>query len=319
MRKSQRREVVFDKAGVRVQQATIPVYGEDEALIQLRLAGICSTDLELMRGYKGFSGVLGHEFVGDVIAGPSEWLGLRVVGQINVACGKCDMCLRHVPEHCRNRRVLGLMGDYDGAFADVFHLPINNLLVVPDHLTDEAAVFTEPLAAAAQIPQQIHIHPTDRVLVMGVGRLGLLVAQVLHCHGADVVGVVRHQRQRDLLRKWGILARFYTDLEKHAADIVIDCTGSEAGFVDALALVRPRGTLVLKSTYEGLSQVQLSQLAVQEITVIGSRCGPFDVALRLLCQIDVESMIDGVYDLQDAQQALEYAAQPGILKVLLQR
>lgn len=316
---TQRREVVVDENKYRVQTGSVPNIHEDEALIRLRLGGICSTDLALIRGYKNFNGVLGHEFVGDVVQGPPNWMGQRVVGEINIVCGECDNCLRGLPSHCRRRRILGLSGDYDGAFADIFHLPLDNLHRVPANMTDEEAVFTEPVAAAVQIMEQIHIAPMDDVLVLGVGRLGMLVSQILHQQGVKVTGVVRHQRQIELLGEWGIVAQFRSDLGDECADLVVDCTGSQAGFVDALSLVRPRGIVVLKSTYEGIPQADLTKIAVNEITVIGSRCGPFEAALRVLPRIDVQRLVDGVYSLDEAPKALEHAAQSGVLKILLRR
>ncbi|MCB9435708.1 MAG: alcohol dehydrogenase catalytic domain-containing protein [Anaerolineales bacterium] len=313
-----RRVVEFDGQRVIVQQEAAPKPNPDEVLIQLRLAGICSTDLALMRGYKDFHGMLGHEFVGEVISGPDTWLGQRVVGEINIGCGVCDMCQRGLKSHCRQRRALGIF-NYDGAFGDVFRLPVANLHRVPDSVSDRQAVFVEPLAAAAQILQQIHIQPQQRVVVIGLGRLGLLVVQVLAHTTAEVTGVVRHERQVALLRQWGINASRVEDVPLAQADVVVDCTGDVEGFHTALALVRPRGTLVLKSTYEGLSAVELTKVAVNEITVVGSRCGPFPVAIRLLAhsRIDVESMIDGVYLLEEASQALTHAGQSGTLKILL--
>ena len=312
------RAVVFDKA-LRVITRPYPVREPGEALIKLRLAGICNTDLELLDGYKGFSGQLGHEFVGDVIDGPPEWLGRRVVGEINVACGACDMCTRRIPTHCRERRVLGIL-NYDGAFADVFRLPLQNLHAVPDTLTDVQAVFVEPLAAACQILEAAPIQPTDRVVLIGAGKLGLLCAQVLRLTGAALSVVVRRKRQARLLAAWGVPAVARDDVPDGSADMVVDCTGNAQGFAAALDIVRPRGTLVLKSTYHGLPQADLTRIAVNEIRVIGSRCGPFDAALRLLSQglIDVAPLVEARYSLADAVDALGYAARPGMLKVLIE-
>jgi len=311
------REVVFDgKLAVTTRARPLPEL--DEALIRLRVAGICNTDLELMKGYQNFSGTLGHEFVGDVIAGPTHWIGQRVVGEINVSCGACDMCRRNMPTHCRNRRVLGI-ANYDGAFADVFRLPARNLHAVPDAIDDEEAVFTEPLAAACQILEAVHVQPTDRVVLIGAGKLGLLCAQVLRLTGADLSVVVRRDRPAELLARWGIRAVRLEDVPAREADVVVDCTGEAGAFADALELVRPRGTLVLKSTYHGMPQANLTRIAVDEIRLVGSRCGPFDTALRLLEQklVDVRSLIDARLTLDEAGAALEQAAQPGALKVLL--
>lgn len=313
-----RQVVFFDGEHVALQHQSIPELTDDEALIRLRLAGICRTDLALIHGYRGFHGILGHEFVGEVIKGPSAWLGQRVVGEINIACGHCDLCQQGAKTHCRNRHVLGIF-NYDGAFSDVFRLPLVNLHRVPDSIPDRHAVFVEPLAAAAEILEQVHILPHQRVVVIGLGRLGLLVAQVLAQTAAHVVGIVRHERQVLLLKGWGIEACFRHEIPDKQTDVVVDCTGSAEGFHEALALVKPRGTLMLKSTYEGLSPIELSQAVVNEITIIGSRCGPFPVAIRLLEQgrIDVEPLIDGIYPLSHAVEALEHAQQSGVFKILL--
>ncbi len=311
------RAVFFD-GELRVIERPQPTPASDEALIRLRLGGICNTDLELMAGYKGFRGVLGHEFVGDVVAGPAEWVGQRVVGAINVACGSCDMCRRGVPEHCRNRSVLGIY-NYDGAFADVFRLASRNLLRVPPSVPDEQAVFTEPLAAACRIVEDVHIHPTDRVVVIGAGKLGMLIAQVLKLTGADLSVIVRHERQEALLTAWGIRAVRRQDVPNGLADVVVEVTGNPAGFADALEIVRPRGTVVLKSTYHGLPQADLTRVVVEEIHLVGSRCGPFEAALRLLEQglVDVQPLIEARYPLAEAKAAFEHAARRGVLKVLL--
>ena len=314
------REVYFDGTQVITRETQPPQLAADEALIDLRLGGVCSTDLALMNGYYDFRGVLGHEFVGTVRQGPEDWPGQRVVGEINIGCDDCIGCLQGDPRHCPNRSVLGILGGYGGAFGDVFKLPIRNLHRVPDGVSDAQAVFVEPLAAAAEILEQVHVSPSARVVVVGVGRLGMLCVQVLHQTGAEVIGVVRHDKQRVLLQKWGIVAATYDELTPHSADIVVEATGNPSGLKDALGLIRHRGTLVLKSTYAGSPAVDLSRIVVDELHIVGSRCGPFDVALRLLAnkQIDVESMIEARYALDNAPQALQHAAERGVLKVLLQ-
>lgn len=297
-----------------------------EALIRLRLAGICQTDLELTRGYMGFSGILGHEFVGELVtdAGPYR-AGQRVCGEINIACGECTLCRAGVPSQClNNRRTLGIF-DYPGVFADLLRLPIVNLHPVPDNVPDEMAVFTEPLAAAFEVTAQARISPADRVVLIGAGKLGLLVAQVLKLTGCDLVAVARQPRAINLLTQWGIPwvdARqpdWIERIGRRSAHVVVECTGNEAGFSQALELVRPRGAIVLKSTYADLPRADLTRVVVDEITLVGSRCGPFAAALRALAArlVDTTPMIEARYPLDEAEQAFEFAAQPGVLKVLL--
>lgn len=296
-----------------------------EALIRLRLAGICATDLELRRGYYPYTGVMGHEFVGDVMAVTSDcvedmaWIGKRVVGEINAVCGKCEACRAGRSTHCEQRTVLGII-NRDGVFADSFMLPVENLHVIPDHVPDEAAVFVEPLAAALEVQQQVAIHPTDRVLIVGAGRLGQLIAQTLAPSGCDLCVIARHPRQRELLAARNIAVLAENDLKAKRFDIVIEATGSPSGFTLARQAIRPRGTMVLKSTYAGDLQANFSSLVVDEITLVGSRCGPFAPALRMLeaQQVDPQPLIEGCYPLSQGEQALERAAQPGALKILLQ-
>lgn len=299
----------------------VPVPQPGEALVRVRLAGICSTDLELVKGYLPFTGIPGHEFVGDVISAPEgagDWSGRRVVGDINLTCGTCEQCLSGRSTHCRKRTVLGIL-NHDGAFAEFLSLPVINLHQVPDSVTDEAAVFTEPLAAALEIQQQVHIHPDDRVLVIGAGRLGLLIAETLSLTGCDLKAVTRHERQRKLLAGRGICSIREEDIPEGKMDVVVEATGSPAGFLLARKAVRPRGTIVLKSTYKGEQKADFSSLVVEEITLVGSRCGPFLPALRLLKKkkVDPAALIDARYPLSEGIQAMEHASRPGVLKVLL--
>lgn len=295
-----------------------PVRQSEQALLKIRKAGICRTDLELIGGYLNFSGILGHEFVGEVVEGSDDLLGKRVVGEINVADGTCDMCQRGIPSQCRNRGAIGIRR-YNGAFADYMALNTRNLHLVPDSVPDTLAVFTEPLAAGLQTLEAVHVSPRDRVLVIGAGKLGLLTAQVLRLTGAHVAAVVRHESQAKLLDQWHIPALGFEEFDRKQADIVVDCTGTAEGFANSLDLVKPRGTIILKSTYDGMPQIDMSRIAVEEIKVVGSRCGPFDAALRLLDAglVDVESLIEGSYPLDDALQAVEHASRRGALKVLL--
>ncbi len=291
----------------------------DEALIKIRKAGICSTDLELVKGYYPYTGILGHEFVGEVVsASDSAWLGSRVVGDINAVCGLCEACRNGRSTHCENRTVLGI-ANRDGIFAEYTTLPLENLHRVPDSVSDEMAVFTEPLAAALEIQEQILIKPTDRVLVVGAGRLGQLIAQTLALTGCDLHVVARHSLQQNLLTARGIRITSEAEVQPHKWDIVVEVTGSSEGFNLARKAIRPRGTLVMKSTYKGDVTVNFSSIVVDEIQIIGSRCGPFEPALRLMekREVDPTVLIADEYRLKDALKAFEKAAQPGVLKVLV--
>ena len=319
------RAIRFDKTLWLSTNEPDPIPDSGEALIRLRLAGICHTDLELTRGYMGFAGILGHEFVGELVEDAGEWrAGQRVVGEINVACGRCDMCTAGIPSQCRNRSTLGI-ANYPGTFADKLRLPIRNLYAVPESVPDEAAVFAEPLAAALQVTELTPIRPTDHVIVIGAGKLGLLVAQVLRLTGCDLIVIARQPRPIALLKQWGIryaepdTSGYRPPLGHQQADVIVDCTGSAEGFASALELVRPRGTIVLKSTYAKMPQANLTRVVVDEIKIVGSRCGPFAAALRLMEAqlIDTKSMIEQCYLLDDGVAAFEHAAQRGVLKVLL--
>lgn len=287
--------------------------------MRVRLAGICSTDLELVRGYYPFTGVLGHEFVGEVVqADGGLWEGMRVVGEINLACGVCAACREGRPTHCERRSVLGIKQHW-GAFAEYLTLPLTNLHPLPDSVSDGAAVFVEPLAAALQILQEVHIRPTDRVLVFGAGRLGQLVAQVLVLTGCDLRVVVRHALQQELLAARKIAVVKAEDVAAGSMDVVVEATGTPGGFAEARRALRAGGTMVLKSTYQGDVAVDLSALVVDEMRLVGSRCGPFAPALRLLQngRVDVLSLIAGRYALKDGLAAMQQAAKTGVLKVLL--
>ena len=293
---------------------------DDEALIKIRKAGICSTDLELIKGYYPYTGVLGHEFVGEVVDAPDKtWIGAHVVGDINAVCGKCEACLNGRPTHCENRTVLGI-ANRDGVFAEYTTLPLENLHRVPDSVPDEMAVFTEPLAAALEIQQQIQIKPADRVLLVGAGRLGQLIAQTLALTGCDLHVVARHPYQQNLLSARGIRLIAEADIQPRKWDVVVEATGSPDGFNLARKAVRPRGVMVLKSTYKGEMNVNFSPLVVDEITIIGSRCGPFEPALRLMekREVDPTVLIAAQYKLSETLKGFEYAAQPGVLKVLIE-
>lgn len=301
---------------------SMPEIAADQALIKLRLAGICSTDLELVKGYAGFSGILGHEFVGVVEAVGDEqyshWLNRRVVGSINVGCGVCEICRLDGPEHCPTRKVLGIRGK-DGVFADYFTLPVDNLFAVPDDISDESGVYTEPLAAAIRVVKQLESLPIKNLAVVGPGRLGLLIAKVLALAGYHVVVAGRSNNSLDLPRQWALNTALVQDLADDRFDCVVDASGQASGFAQALRLVRPRGSLVLKSTFSAIEPVDLTKVVVGELNIVGSRCGPFADALAALAQkaIPVEAMIDGRYTLKQGLAAFEHAGRPGVRKILL--
>ena len=297
-----------------------PTSQPDEALVRVTLAGICATDLEMVKGYvPEFTGVLGHEFVGIVEAAQDEsWVGRRVVSSINIGCQTCQACLENGPEHCPNRQVLGIH-QRDGVFAEYVSLPLRNLHRVLGNITDEQAVFTEPLAAALRIREQITVRPSAKVAVLGPGKLGLLVAQVLSLAGGDVTVIGRRAASLALPASLALQTGLSAHFKIAHFDLVVEVTGSSNGFQEALRLVRPLGTIILKSTIAGDNQINLTKIAVDEITVLGSRCGPFTPALRLLAQGDIQtqSLINAEFPLNEATAAFEKAAQPGVLKVLL--
>jgi len=298
----------------------IPTPKQGDALIHMLLAGICNTDLELCRGYYPYQGVLGHEFVGQVVEAPGfqEWVGKRVVGDINIACGQCENCQTGRPHHCDRRSTLGI-ANYDGCFSEFFVLPVKNLYTVPREVPDEMAVFSEPLAAALEIQEQVSIHPDERVLVIGAGRLGLLVAQILALTGCELKVLARRPRSQMILTNYNIPFITENEIQPHKADIVVEATGTPAGFELARLAVRPAGTIVVKSTYKDKVQMDLSSIVVDEIKLVGSRCGPHAAALRLMEKgiIDPRPLIESYFPLGDGLSAFKLASQPGILKVLL--
>jgi len=298
-----------------------PKPSQGEALVKVRVAGICGTDLELTRGYYEFTGIPGHEFVGDILRAPGrpEREGERVVGEINVTCGACPACRAGRPKHCENRTVMGIK-HRNGAFAEFMCLPLANLITVPDTVCDDAAVFTEPLAAALEIQEQVPIERNNHVLVLGAGKLGQLIAQTLASTGCDLKVVARYANQQKLLAQFNISSIVEQTLPAGFFDIVIEATGSMAGFSLARRAVRPGGIIVLKSTTKGDVRVNFSTIVVDEVTLIGSRCGPFDPALGLLANnsVDPTGLIEGRYSLNAIQKAFEHASRPGALKVLLQ-
>lgn len=310
--------VALEDAGVAICDRAEPEPREGWAIIRVRVAGICNTDLELARGYMGFRGVLGHEFAGTVDEGPVDWLGRRVVGEINFACGRCASCRTGLGRHCPTRSVLGIL-NADGAFAERVAVPLSNLHRIPAAVGDEQAVFVEPLAAAFEILEQVHIEPSTECLVFGDGKLGLLVAQVLDGAGARVAVAGKHPENHTVLVRRGIETLAIADAAARTAPLVVDATGSGEGFARALAATQPRGTLVLKSTLAERMSVDMAPVVINEIRVVGSRCGPFAPALRALERgaIDVDSLVTARYRLDEAGAAFAHAAQPGTLKVLL--
>lgn len=295
-----------------------PKADEKTALVRVRLAGICSTDLQIFKGYMGFRGIPGHEFVGEVKEGPAELVGKRVVGEINFACGRCEYCARDLGRHCPQRKVMGILGA-DGSFAEYVAAPVENLHLVPGGVADEEAVFTEPLAAAFEILEQIELNFSDEVLVLGDGKLGLLCAQVLRLTGARASVVGKHKEKIAILKKLGIRTLLLSDWKPHPYDVVVEATGSTSGLKLAMESVRPRGTLVLKSTLAENHTLSLAPLVINEVTIVGSRCGLFPPALEALAQkkVTVTPLIEKIYPLREGTEAIAHAGRAGALKVLL--
>ncbi len=296
-----------------------PVPPPGEALVRVVVAGICSTDLELLRGYYPFTGVPGHEFVGVVESAPDpRWIGRRVVGEINASCGHCRQCREGRRTHCEERTVLGILRR-NGAFAEHLSLPVANLHEVPDGVPDELAVLTEPLAAALQVQEQVPMGRDRRVLVVGDGKLGQLIARTLALTGCELRVVGRHRDKLERLSRLGIATGTAEAIPARRADVVVECTGNPEGLAIARRAVRPRGTIVLKSTYAGEATVNLSSIVVDEVTLVGSRCGPFAKALAVLegGRLDLSDIISAEYPLADGVAAFEVAARPGVLKVLV--
>ncbi len=341
------RAVVFNRGLTFEPDHPDPRPGDEECLVRVRLGGICSTDLHITRGYMSFAGVLGHEMVGTVVAGSNKWRDKRVVCEINCVCRRCEMCLAGLANHCRRRTVLGIEGR-DGCFADLVALPERNLHAVPDVICDEEAVFVEPLAAAYQVVAQCPIDERMNVSVVGPGRLGLLVAQVLAHAGCKLTVIGRNPKKLLLCEKKGIQAIHVDELvPRQDRDVVVECTGAPEGLNIAMQLVRPRGTIVLKSTYAGpdmrdrlsnlspdrlesrshiagasnpsRTALNLAPIVINEVTLLGSRCGPFPEAINALARqaVEVRSMISKAFPIEQAADAFQAAANPKNVKVLL--
>jgi len=313
--------VYLESGAVHLRRAAVPHRPQGFALLRLLLGGICNTDLELQRGYYGFSGVPGHEFVAEVMeADTAALIGQRVVGEINVACTRCEWCRRGLGRHCPGRTVLGIV-NHPGAFEEFFTLPERNLHVVPEGVPLEHAVFAEPLAAACEILEQVSIPCSERVAVLGDGKLGLLIAQVLQAHGYKVHQFGRHPEKLRIAAAAGVATELSGDnLPTAEYNWVVDATGSPEGLRRAASMVRPRGTVILKSTVHGAVGIDTAPIIVNEITLVGSRCGRMEAALPLLSRnlIRLDEMIAGRFALDEAPKAFERAAAPGTLKVLLE-
>ena len=300
-----------------VRDYSRPVPAAGEVLLRVERGGICDTDLQLIKGYMGFRGVLGLEFVG--VAQSGNFAGRRVAAEINCSCARCDMCMGGLANHCPNRTVLGILG-HDGAFADYVAVPERNLHVVPNEVGVDEAAFIEPLAAAFQIPRQVPLDKRTRALVLGDGKLGNLVAQVLRNHGCQVLVAGKYPEKLRIIERLGVGTELIGQLRRvRNYSLVVDCTGSPTGITTALEFVRPRGTIVLKTTVAHAAELQLAPIVVDEITLVGSRCGPFPTAIEALRakKIEVAPLIQDIYRLGDAAQAIDAAGQPGATKVLL--
>lgn len=312
--------LVFD-GNISLRDIPVPDPQPGESLVRVAMAGICKTDVEITRGYMSFTGVLGHEFVGIVERSPDPSLvGARVVGEINVGCGTCPACMEGMERHCPHRTVLGVLGR-DGAMAEYLAIPTSNLLTVPEGIADEQAVFTEPLAAAMEILEQVKFEPDDRVLVIGDGKLGLLVSMALRLTGCDLLLVGKHQEKLKLFEDIGGRISLLDHFERtdDRFDIVVEASGHPSGWELGVSRVKPRGTLVLKSTYQGTLSFHAAPLVIDEITVVGSRCGPFGPALRLMEYglVDPTPLISGMFSLDQAEEAFRRSGSSHVMKILL--
>lgn len=316
--------IVFDNELKLDNNYAKPIPQKGEALIRVTLAGICNTDYEITKGYMGYAGVLGHEFVGiveEVNDIDKSWLGKRVVAEISWGCDdpNCEWCAKKNYRHCPNRHTIGIWKK-DGCMAEYITLPTNILFEVPENVTDEQAVFVEPLAAACEILEQLHIEPTSKVLVLGDGKLGLTTALTLNAHNLDVLLVGKHQNKLDIAKAQGVKTQLLNDFKPEKKyDVVVEATGSASGFETSMSLTKPRGVLVLKSTVATGKELNLAPIVIDEITVLGSRCGQFKPALRLLEQnrIDFSPFISKKYPIEKALEAFEANKLKDTLKILI--
>lgn len=314
--------IEFNKELKIIENYPMPEPQKGEALIKIITTGICNTDIEIMKGYMGFSGILGHEFVGIVEKindSNQDLINQRVVGEINCGCGSCEYCLKGLETHCPSRTVLGIFNK-NGCFADYITLPLKNIYKVPEKISNKEAVFAEPLAAAFEILDQIQIKPTDKVLILGDGKLGLLISLVLNLTQAEIILVGKHQEKLDIAKNQNVNTKLLSDLviEKNY-DVVVEATGSINGFELSQKLVKPRGTIVLKSTVASEKALNLAPIVIDEIKIVGSRCGSFKPALRALEKnlINVIPLISEEYNFNEALKAFELSKTKGILKVLI--
>ena len=313
------RALYFNKELYFRDDLPVPLPRNDEALIRVTSAGICNTDLEIINGYMDFKGIPGHEFVGIVQkSGNKELVGRRVVGEINIGCGQCQYCRSGVQNHCHERSVLGILNK-EGVFADYITLPLDNIHVLPDSVSDEEAVFVEPLAAGFEILQQVDVLPSDRVCVLGDGKLGLLIAQVLSMTGCDLTVVGNHRSKLLVLDELGIKTELSSEFAGKDMDMVVECSGSESGMKMALKIVRPRGKVIIKTTIAKRGDIDLNLVVINELSLIGSRCGPFPDAIKAIesGKVKLYPLISAEYSIEEGIKAFEHASQKGVLKVLL--
>lgn len=316
------RAVVFDNGLKLDKNYAKPSPRKGEALIKVNTIGICNTDYEITKGYMGYKGVLGHEFTGvveEINADDKSLLNKRVVGEINCGCGECEWCNQGLERHCPNRSTLGIW-QREGCFAEYVCLPVKNLLEIPENVSDEEAVFTEPLAAALEILEQIHIPPYKKIAVLGDGKLGLMIALALNAAGLDLILIGKHENKLEIAQKQGVKTKLLSDVEiKKEFDFVVEATGSISGFETSLALTKPRGTLILKSTIAASKEFNFAPVVVDEITIVGSRCGQFAPALRLLesGRIDVKPLISDIFELDESIAAFERNKEKSSIKVIV--
>lgn len=314
--------VIFDETLKYIEDYEKPTPEKGEALIKVTYGGVCNTDKEITKGYMGYKGILGHEFTGVVEEINDEdktFLGKRVVGEINLGCKNCEWCAKDLERHCPNRSTLGILAK-DGCFAEYVTLPLSNLIEIPENVPDEQAVFVEPLAAGLEILEQMHIQPCQKVMVLGDGKLGLLTALALNACGLDVLIVGKHQNKLDIAKNQGVKTQLLSEFEQAPKfDVVVEATGSITGFETSVSCVKPRGTLVLKSTIAASKELNLAPIVINEITILGSRCGRFEPAMRLIAsgKIDFSQMISKIYPIEQAVEAFDANNAKDTIKILL--